>query len=146
MEKPGKKLKKLLIITGTTGAVYIGFKYLLPLVAPFFVGYVMALLLRPSARFLAYRMRITVKGRRYHMPIGVIGGVEFIIVLSALCALLYVGGVKLCAQGKMFMTEFPLWLERFDLWLTGSCHQMEAALGLQEDSVRIWPANCSLIW
>lgn len=36
MEKPGKKLKKLLIITGTTGAVYAGFKYLLPLVAPFF--------------------------------------------------------------------------------------------------------------
>ena len=35
MEKPGKKLKKLLIITGTTGAVYAGFKYLLPLVAPF---------------------------------------------------------------------------------------------------------------
>ena len=24
MEKPGKKLKKLLIITGTTGAVYAG--------------------------------------------------------------------------------------------------------------------------
>ena len=74
MEKPGKKLKKLLIITGTTGAVYAGFKYLLPLVAPFFVGYILALLLRPSARFLSYRMRITVKGKRYHMPIGVIGG------------------------------------------------------------------------
>ena len=75
MEKPGKKLKKLLIITGTTGAVYAGFKYLLPLVAPFFVGYIFALLLRPSARFLAYRMRVTVKGKRYHMPIGVIGDV-----------------------------------------------------------------------
>ena len=47
MEKPGKKLKKLLIITGTTGAVYAGFRYLLPLVAPFLAGYVFALLLRP---------------------------------------------------------------------------------------------------
>ena len=74
MEKPGKKLKKLLIITGTTGAVYAGFKYLLPLVAPFFVGYILALVLRPSARFLSYRMRITVRGKRHHMPIGVIGG------------------------------------------------------------------------
>mgnify|MGYP007132859196 CR=1 FL=1 len=35
MEKPGKKLKKFLIITGTTGLVYAGLKYLLPLVAPF---------------------------------------------------------------------------------------------------------------
>ena len=76
MEKPGKKLKKLLIITGTTGAVYAGFKYLLPLVAPFFVGYILALVLRPSARFLSYRMRITVRGKRHHMPIGVIGGVS----------------------------------------------------------------------
>lgn len=135
MEKPGKKLKKLLIITGTTGAVYIGFKYLLPLVAPFFVGYVMALLLRPSARFLSYRIRITIDGRRYHMPIGLIGGVEFVIFIFLLSALLYVGGLKLCAQGKMFMAEFPLWAERFDMWLTGGCHQMESALGLQKNSV-----------
>lgn len=34
MEKPGKKLKKFLIITGTTGLVYAGLKYLLPLWAP----------------------------------------------------------------------------------------------------------------
>ena len=43
MEKPGKKLKKFLIITGTTGLVYAGLKYLLPLVAPFFIGYTLAL-------------------------------------------------------------------------------------------------------
>ena len=44
MEKPGKKLKKFLIITGTTGMIYAGLKYLLPLVAPFFIGYTLALL------------------------------------------------------------------------------------------------------
>lgn len=135
MEKPCKKLKKLLIITGTTGAVYIGFKYLLPLVAPFFVGYVMALLLRPSARFLAYRMRVTVGGRRFHMPIGIIGGIEFIMFLSLLGGLLYVGGVKLCVQGKLLMAEFPLWIERVDRWLTGSCYQMEKALGLEKNCI-----------
>lgn len=135
MEKPGKKLKKLLIITGTTGAVYAGFKYLLPLVAPFFVGYVFALLLRPSARFMAYRMRITLKGKRFHMPIGVIGGIEFLVVLSILGVGLYFGSVKLCAEGKMLMLRLPGWIERFDIWLTGSCHQMESAFGLQYDCV-----------
>ena len=55
MEKPGKKLKKFLIITGTTGLVYAGLKYLLPLVAPFFIGYTLALILRPSVRFIRYR-------------------------------------------------------------------------------------------
>ena len=34
MEKPGKKLKKFFIITGITGMVYAGLKYLLPLVVP----------------------------------------------------------------------------------------------------------------
>ena len=135
MEKPGKKLKKLLIITGTTGAVYAGFKYLLPLVAPFFVGYILALLLRPSARFLSYRMRITVKGKRYHMPIGVIGGVEFLAVLSVLGAVLYRGALKLCAEGKLLMVQLPVWLEQFDLWLTGNCHRVEHAMGLRPGCV-----------
>ncbi len=31
MGKPGKKLKKFFLIIGTTGAVYAGLKYLLPL-------------------------------------------------------------------------------------------------------------------
>ena len=53
MEKPGKKLKKFFIITGITGMVYAGLKYLLPLVVPLLLGYTLALLLRPSARFLA---------------------------------------------------------------------------------------------
>ena len=51
MEKPGKKLKKFFIITGITGMVYAGLKYLLPLVVPLLLGYTLALLLRPSARF-----------------------------------------------------------------------------------------------
>src|SRR5699024_6570991 len=76
MEKPGKKLKKLFIILGTTGAVYAGLKYLLPLVAPFFAGYVLALLLRPSARFLAYRLRIRFRGRCVRAPIGAVGGAQ----------------------------------------------------------------------
>ena len=135
MEKPGKKLKKLLIITGTTGAVYAGFKYLLPLVAPFFVGYILALLLRPSARFLSYRMRVTVKGKRYHMPIGVIGGVEFLAVLSVLGTVLYRGALKLCAEGKLLMVQLPVWLEQFDLWLTGNCHRVEHAMGLRPGCV-----------
>lgn len=51
MEKPGKKLKKFFIITGITGMVYAGLKYLLPLVVPLLLGYTLALLLRPSAGF-----------------------------------------------------------------------------------------------
>ena len=52
MEKPSRKLKKTFLILGVTGAVYASFKYLLPLVIPFLIAYIFALLLRPSAIWL----------------------------------------------------------------------------------------------
>lgn len=53
MGKPDKRLKKILWITGITGAVYGTFRYLLPLVVPFLLAWAAALLLRPSAERLA---------------------------------------------------------------------------------------------
>ena len=69
------------------------------------------------------------------MPIGVIGGAEFLILISVLGAGLYMGAVKLCAEGKMLMLHLPSWIDRFDIWLTGSCHRMETAFGLRYDCV-----------
>ena len=39
MVYPGRKLKKILLILGITGAVYGGIRYLLPLVVPFLFAY-----------------------------------------------------------------------------------------------------------
>ena len=135
MEKPGKKLKKVLIITGTTGVVYAGLKYLLPLVAPFFIGYIVALMLRPSARFLSYRLKVRFRGKVRHLPIGVVGGAEFLILLSALSAGIYMGFAKLCQEAKMLAVQLPVWLEQFDRWLTGSCRAMEDTFGIQKGRV-----------
>ncbi len=135
MEKPGKKLKKVLIITGTTGVVYAGLKYLLPLVAPFFIGYIFALMLRPSARFLSYRLKLRVKGKVRRVPIGVVGGAEFLILITILGAGIYMGFAKLCQEVKMLAVQLPIWLEQFDRWLTGSCRAMEETFGIQEGRV-----------
>ena len=51
MGKPGKKLKKIFLILGITGAVYGGFKYLLPLVVPFLCAYLAAMWMGPSVRY-----------------------------------------------------------------------------------------------
>lgn len=131
MEKPSKKLKKLIMITGTTGAVYAGFKYLLPLVAPFFAGYVLALLLRPSARFFSYRLKMKLWGRVRRVPVGAAGGVEFALILGGLGALLYRVFPALFAQVKLLMIRFPVWYEAFGRWLTGSCGRFETAFGLR---------------
>ncbi len=136
MEKPCRKLKRLFIIAGTAGAVYAGFKYLLPLAAPFFAGYVVALLLRPSARFLSYRLRITIGGRRHHVPVGLVGGLEFVLLLLLVGALLYWGLLRLWEEARLLTARLPLWLEEAQLELEEGCGGLEQAMGLPPDSLR----------
>ena len=47
MVKPGKKLKKTICVLGITGAVYVSFKYLLSLVIPFLIAYIIAAVIMP---------------------------------------------------------------------------------------------------
>lgn len=135
MEKPGKKLKKFFIIAGTTGAVYAGLKYLLPLVAPFLAGYVLALMLRPGARFLSYRLHLKIKGKERHLPVGISGGLE-LAFMAVLCGTaLYRGLIRLSQEIRLFMIHFPIWAKAFDSWLTEGCCRLERTLGLKPGCV-----------
>ena len=62
MVKPSRKLKKIFLIAGITGAVYAGFQYLLPLVIPFLIAYMIALGLKPSAHWLRQKLSLTFRG------------------------------------------------------------------------------------
>lgn len=131
MEKPGKKLKKFLIITGTTGLVYAGLKYLLPLVAPFFVGYTLALILRPSVRFIRYRLRFSAFGKTWRIPAGLIGAVEIGTVFAGLGILAWQGVRRLCREIQLLAVRLPLWIGAFDRWISDRCIQAERAAGLK---------------
>ncbi len=131
MEKPGKKLKKFLIITGTTGLVYAGLKYLLPLVAPFFIGYTLALILRPSVRFIRYRLRLSIFGKTWEMPSGLIGAAEIGIIFGGLGILVWQGVLRLCREIQLLATRLPLWLWEFDSRISQYCMKMEQAVGLK---------------
>lgn len=135
MEKPKEKLKKILFITGITGVVYAGCKYLLPLVIPFFAAYGAALLLEKPARWIQSRLSVTVRGRRLSLPLEIIGGVELAAFLTALGWGIYFGGCRLMEQARLLTEALPEWTHQFDLWLTGHCRQVEDALHLKEDYV-----------
>lgn len=137
MVKPSKKLKKTLLIVGITGAVYASFKYLLPLVVPFLVAYILALALKPGAAWMEKRCQLTIKGRKLRIPIGIIGGIELLIFLTLLGLGMYYGGRKLCEEAKMFSDAFPVWIGKLDLWLTGACHKTEGLFNLQKDCLVI---------
>lgn len=135
MEKPSRKLKKILLIVGVTGAVFLSFKYLLPLVIPFLIAYGVALVLRPSVLWLADRARYTIKGRSVRLPLAVIGGAELFIIMVLVGSLLYVGGRKVCMESSLFLDNLPEMISGVDHWLTSNCFRMENFLHLQKGSV-----------
>lgn len=133
MEEPNKKLKKTLLIVGVTGVVYVSFKYLLPLVIPFLIAYMIALMLQPSAGWAARRLRVKIKGRYYGVPVGVIGALELSFILIWISFILYLVCKKLTAEADLLFDQLPLWIDQLDLWLTAVCHNMEFAFRLEAD-------------
>lgn len=127
-----KKQRKVLLTAGVTAAVYICFKYFLPLFFPFLIAYLIALLLRPSASFLERKLRFTIKKKQFGIPIGVIGGVEIIFIVTILGIGFFYGGRKLCLQANQLVNAVPGWIAQFDLWLTGLCHSMEGFCRLEK--------------
>lgn len=104
MEKPGKKLKKFFIITGITGMVYAGLKYLLPLVVPLLLGYTLALLLRPSARFLQHRITVRIFGKKWKPSLGLIGSVQ-LLILAVLGSFLLTLGIRRLWEETVYFDE-----------------------------------------
>lgn len=132
MEKPSRKLKKTLLILGVTGAVYLSFRYLLPLVIPFLIAYVFALSLRPSALWIEKKCRFTVKNRVISIPLALIGGIEIIILMIIFGILLYVGGRKLCMEARLLLENLPRILAGIDQWLMDNCYWAERFLKLPD--------------
>ena len=79
-----RKQKRALLTAGVGAGVYLSFKYLLPLFIPFIIAYVIALMLRPVAVWLERRLTFRICSRSVRVPVGVIGGVELVLVLAVL--------------------------------------------------------------
>ena len=110
-----RKQKKAFLTAAVTAGVYLSFRYLLPLVFPFLAAYLMALFLRPSAAFLEKRLRISFRGRTIGIPIGVIGGVELILLCILLFVLLAAGGRRFMEELERFLEELPGRMEELSL-------------------------------
>lgn len=132
MENPVRKLKKILFILGITGAVYGGFRYLLPLVIPFLCAYGMALWLRPSIRYLERKI---LKGKRNGASALVvwIGTLELAVLLTVIVVFLYWGGSRLIVQLERFTGSLPEWISWLDMRLTGFCKMLERTFGWKDE-------------
>lgn len=90
-----KKYVKLYKIVGTTAAVYLAFRYALPLFAPFVIAYLLAAAVRPVALFLHRKLRL---------PMSVGGGIVLLLFLAALFAGVFFLG-KLLVEQVMRLIE-----------------------------------------
>ena len=130
-----KKQRKALVILSVTGGVYISFKYFLPLILPFAAAYLAALVLRPGAAWIEKRLQINIRGRRYSVPIGVIGGAELLLLATAAGLLLFCGSRRLMEEANEMIHAVPGWMMRLDQWLTSLCRTAEGFCRLREGAL-----------
>lgn len=133
MVNPGRKLKKILLISGITGTVYLGCKFLLPLVVPFLFAYGMALWLRPSVRYLERKLSWKFRGRRRYLPASVIGAVELTVILGVIAISMYIGVSCMLLQLERLAAAIPKGLVWLDSALTGLCRRLETQLGMRQE-------------
>ncbi len=135
MEIMDEKGKRILRIMGATAGVYLVFKYMLPLAAPFAFAAVAAAVLRPSAEKAAAKLKIRWRGYTLGVAPCVIAALELTLVLGILGIAVYAGGRRLCQQIMLFMERMPEGLAQLNRWLTGMCHLLEERLTLKEDTM-----------
>lgn len=130
-----KKQRKVLVTAGVTAAVYLCFKYFLPLVMPFLIAYLIALFLRPTAAWLEKKLRFTIRKKQFSLPVGLIGGIELMLILILLGTGCFYGGRRLFMEANQLVNAVPGWIHSFDEWLTGLCHSVELFCRLREGAL-----------
>ncbi len=129
------KFRRLLRIGTVTTAVYLVFAWLLPLCMPFFLAWVTALTLRPSALWISEKCSFSIGKRRFRPAPGLIGGLELVLLGAALCGLFIWGMKCVGSQAGLLAEQLPGWLLEVDRVLTGFCYRLEEAFSLGSGTV-----------
>ena len=130
--KLNEKSKRLLRISWITVIVYVCFRYLLPLVTPFLLAAVTAVLLRPSACWASERLHFSWRGKERRLGPGIIGFLELVLLLAAAVGLICYGGRVLVRQIHLLADHLPIWIHQLDAGLTGACRRVEITFSMKE--------------
>lgn len=126
IEKPWSNAFKII---GITIAVYCGMRYLLPIVFPFFLAILLAMLLHPVVKKIENRIKLP----RSLLSFLVLFGAVLLVALP-------VGFVvwKLLKQACGFLSEYHLWEGEVNkLWCCG-CERIEEISGIEAELIQEW--------
>lgn len=120
-------IKKILIIVLTTLVVYLGFKYLLPLILPFVVAYFLAWIIRPVTEFLYKRLKIS----------RLVGGTFSLLVLIVITSIgIFFLINTLLKQVIYLIKNMPIYLNLLTDKLELVCHNCDDLFGLSSGTIR----------
>ena len=122
-----EKQKILLRAAGMTAAVYLVFKYLIPLLIPFLIAILLSIPIRPLARFFY---------RKFHVPIGVSSGILLALLGAFIAGGLFWLGKSALEQLSLLWRHVPSWWQGCCDWLLDCCDQMEQGLQLRRGTIR----------
>lgn len=125
----GEKAKKILGITGITLAVYLGMRYLLPAVAPFFVAFLLAHWIYPLAARLEKRLPVNK------------GVITLVILLAGTGAICFSGwflGARLCEQIRSVVSRLEYYEAQVNEAAMQCCRAAERAFGVDGGQVMIF--------
>lgn len=119
-----KLFMNLVIITLS---VYLGFRYLLPLILPFIFAYLLAWIIRPSTEFLYKKARI---------PRAVGGSVSLAVLVFIIGSGFFYLGNLLIRQAINFARSIPVYLSILAGRLDNICSNCDEIFGLATGSAR----------
>lgn len=121
------RLKYLLVIAATTLGVYLGFKFILPLILPFLFAYFLAWIIRPSTEFLYHKLKFP----------RILGGTLSLTVLMAVLGMgLFYLLDALLKQAVTLIRNIPVYANNLAGRLDYLCSGCDHAFGLTEGTLR----------
>ncbi|WP_317855456.1 sporulation integral membrane protein YtvI [Chakrabartyella piscis] len=116
--KQNKQLYPVAMLLGSALCFVVFFKYLFPIVAPFFVGWLLSLLFRPLVKQLD----------RIHFPRGISALLSILLLLGGISFLGYFIGNQLYIQMQTYVANVPQYLEQLEVAFSSIWNQLQTYL------------------
>lgn len=124
--KLSKKQRKALYVVLLVVGMYLIFKYLLPLAAPFIAAYLITLMILPGVEWMHKKLRLKKV---------IAAGLYLFFICAVLIGLCFLGGKTLWIQLQAFISKLPVYLEYFNEWLKNCCSGIESMMKLEDGVV-----------
>ena len=118
-----RKQKRAIFFIGTTSAVYVVLRYLLPLVVPFILAILIALIIWKPTQFIS---------KKFHISETISAIIILIISSTLLVGFLYIIGGLFLRQIETFVDKLPIYGELMIDKITNMCIKIEKFFQLKD--------------